>query len=207
MKLSLLLFILSLSQQALAKEWAFDVYLDKNKIGTHDFTLNDNNQLLSKARFNVKVLFINAYNYLHTAKEQWQSNCLESLEANTVENKVTTNVYGSQNDRAFKVSNGQQAQQLPACVMTFAYWNPEILNQTQLLNPQNAEFLDTKIEKLGSEPLQVRGKAIETQRYKIKGDLNGKNKLSIELWYDLQGNWVGLKSLTPEGYTINYKLK
>lgn len=189
-----------------AKEWAFNVYLDKNKIGTHTFTLNDNT-LTSKAKFNVKVLFIDAYQYDHTASEQWAGDCLSALEANTTENKVVTKVNGKLDASVFNVKNGKLEQTLPACVMTFAYWNPKILTQSKLLNPQNAEYLDTAITKLGAAQLDVKGQLTETTHYKIIGALKGVKKLNIELWYNQDNDWVALKSVTPEGYNIIYKLK
>jgi Family of unknown function (DUF6134) len=204
-------FVLCLfSTVIMAEEWTFDVYLDKNKIGTHTFKLDDAKLLTSKAKFKVKVLFVEAYKYDHTAKEQWQNDCLANLEAHTVENKVTTDVKGAIKGNAFDVSDGKTSQNLPACSMTFAYWNPKILTQTKLLNPQNAEYLDTKFENLGTETISVKGAPTETTHYKLTGALNGKNKLKIELWYakDSAGiqQWVALKSTTPEGYIINYKL-
>jgi hypothetical protein len=195
------------SSPLLAKEWAFDVYLDKSKIGLHTFKLDQNNLLTSRAKFNVKVLFINAYSYDHTAKEQWQGDCLSRLEANTIEDKVVTNVIGSQKDRNFEIGDGKASQILPECVMTFAYWNPKILQQSKLLNPQNAEYLDSKFEDLGTKSISVKGKPTETQHYKLNGSLNGKSKLNIELWYADNKDWVALKSTTPEGYEIKYKLK
>ena len=189
-----------------AQQWAFNVYLDKSKIGTHTFTLNDNT-LTSKAKFNVKVLFIEAYKYDHTATEKWSSDCLNALEANTIENKVITKVTGKLEAEAFNVKNGSVDQTLPACVMTFAYWNPKILTQTKLLNPQNAEYLDATITKLGVANIDVKGKPTETTHYKITGALKGVKKLNIELWYNQNNEWVALKSVTPEGYNIIYKLK
>lgn len=91
--------------------------------------------------------------------------------------------------------------------MTFAYWNPKILTQKKLLNPQNAEYLDTKIQNIGNETIQVRGRPTDTVHYKIMGALNGKNKLNIDLWYDQSNDWVALKSTTPEGYVIDYRIK
>lgn len=202
------LLLLALSQSALAKEWIFDVYLDKTKIGQHSFKLNQGQELVSQAKFNVKLLFINAYDYQHQAIETWQNNCLRQLEANTVENNVAMQVKGMLNENQFVVENGKEKQTLPGCPMTFAYWNQKILEQSKLLNPQNAEWLDTKINKIGNELLEVKGKKIETIRYKLNASLNGKPKLNIDLWYDNTNNdWVGLKSITPEGYTIHYKLK
>jgi Family of unknown function (DUF6134) len=189
-----------------AKEWAFNVYLDKSKIGTHTFTFNDNT-LVSKAKFNVKVLFIDAYKYDHTSKEQWQNDCLTNIEVNTTEDKITTNVKGKKTASSFEISDGKTNQSLPECVMTFAYWNPKILDQSKLLNPQNAEYLESTFTKLGTANIDVKGKPTETKHYKLSGALNGVKKLNIELWYNQYNEWVALKSVTPEGYNIIYKLK
>lgn len=204
---SVLLSCMLASQTAIAKEWAFDVYLDNSKIGQHTFRLNDANELTSKAKFNVKVLFIQAYQYDHKAIERWQDDCLASLEAHTLENKVVSNVKGKLGDSNFVVDDGKSKQNLPSCSMTFAYWNPKILTQSKLLNPQNAEWLDTKFTKIGTETIDVKGKKIEATHYKLDGSLSGKNKLKIELWYTPDNDWLALKSITPEGYTINYKLR
>ena len=199
-----ILFLLC-SSLASAEEWNFDVFLDKSKIGKHTFTLNDNT-LTSRAKFNVKVLFINAYQYDHTSKEQWDNGCLTEIDVNTTEDKVNTKVKGKKIASGFEISDGKKNQTLPACTMTFAYWNPKIFTQTKLLNPQNAEYLDTVFENLGNDNILVKGKATDTTHYKLTGALNGKNKLKIELWYNQKNEWVALKSTTPEGYIITYKL-
>ena len=204
---NLALILLNAPMIANAQEWAFDVYLDNNKIGKHTFELNNNNVLTSRALFNVKVLFINAYKYDHTAKEQWKDGCLTSLESKTIENKVVSQVKADSTTGVFKLLNANTESQFSNCVMTFAYWNPKILEQTNLLNPQNAEYLNITTEKLAGEPLLVKGKLMDTKHYKLKGALGGKNKLNLELWYNLKNEWVGLKSITPEGYNITYKLR
>lgn len=204
----LLLLVLSLAPAVIqAKEWSFDVFLDKSKMGQHTFALS-NNQLTSTAKFNVKVLFIQAYAYDHTAVEQWRDGCLVSLNTNTVENKLIDEVKGSLTQSGFVVDNGKTTQTLPECTMTFAYWDPKILQQTKLLNPQNGQWLDITVIKTNEETLTIKNLATKTTHYKLTGTLAGKSKLNIELWYtaDTQ-EWVALKSITPEGYVVNYVLK
>lgn len=188
-----------------AEEWSFSVWLDKQNIGTHQFILQDH-RLSSRASFKVKVLFINAYRYQHQADETWQGECLQSLQAHTEENKEITDVSGRLSNGQFVVSKNKSMQTLPACVMTFAYWNPKILQQSKLLNPQNAEYLEVAVADEGMQSLNVRGTEIQTHQYRLTGRYQGKTKLNITLWYDEQQRWVGLKSITPEGYTITYKL-
>ena len=202
-----LILAMVFNHAAMAKQWAFDVYLNQTKIGSHTFDLSDTFQLTSTADFKVKVFFINAYQYQHTALEQWQGDCLSSLEARTVENKVTTVVNGKLTQDFFMVDAGKAKQKLPACSMTFAYWNREIIGQEKLLNPQNAEWLDTKFTDLGSQIIVVKGEKVAATHYKLLASAEGKNKLKIELWYGAQNEWLALKSTTPEGYVIEYKLR
>lgn len=208
LRLSILLFSFVFSANAFAKEWAFDVYLDKSKMGTHTFVLDDKNTMTSKANFKVNILFINAYSYQHVSKEQWHDGCVTAIEAETTENKVFTKISGRLEGEQFDVSvNDDKRQQLPLCVMTFAYWDKKILAQTKLLNPQNAEYLTTKVKLLGAELIDVKGVETKTEHYLLQGSYEGKVKLNIDLWYDQNKNWVALKSTTPEGYKVIYKLK
>ncbi len=203
--LTFALFVACTSIQA--KEWTFDVYLDKTKMGSHTFSLNDANQMTSRAKFKVKVLFVEAYSYNHVSKEQWQGDCLSSIEADTTENKVVSKIKGKLEADTFNINNGRQNQILPSCVMTFAYWNPKTLTQSKLLNPQNAEYLDAKIKQIGIESIDVKGIKTDATHYLLQGLSEGKTKLNIDLWYDQNKNWVALQSTTPEGYKVIYKLK
>ena len=213
-KLIALLFIGLFSSAAMAEEWLFDVYLDKNKMGQHTFTLTEKDgvtKLISRAKFNVKVLFVNADSYDHMAKETWNKNCLSNIESKTTENKVYTTVNGKLDNGHFMVDvTGKPQQTLPECVSSFAYWNPKIIEQSELLNPQNGEYQKTHFDNLGNENITVKGKVTDTTHYRLLSAPGSKIKLNIELWYakDSTGKqqWVALKSVTPEGYVINYKL-
>ena len=59
---------------AQTRVWDFRALLDDAPIGYHRFTLTrqgEEGELKSEARFDVKVLFINAYRYVHDATERW----------------------------------------------------------------------------------------------------------------------------------------
>lgn len=195
--------LLVLANTARAQTWQFKVLLDNKPIGQHTFSLrenNDNRILTSQANFNVKFLFINAYQYQHSATETWNGDCLNNLEAKTIENDKTTIINGTAENNRFLLNQGKQT--LPACVMTFAYWNPKILTQNKLLNPQTGDYLDSKIKNLGKETISVQGQEKQAERYQIS-----TSKFNIDLWYGANGEWLGLTSTTPEGRKIQYVLQ
>jgi hypothetical protein len=186
-----------------SREWRFNVLLDGKPIGHHYFTLVENDgrrDLKSEARFTVKILFVTAYRYVHDSREIFQGDCLEKIEARTDDNGKDLAVSGALEERGFMLSSHDAAH--PACIMTFAYWNPNMLGQTRLLNAQNGKYEPVSIRKVGEETLTVRGKATPAQHYFVAGD-----KLKIDLWYSADSEWVGLKSTTEDGRQLLYQLQ
>ena len=57
-------------------------------------------------------------------------------------------------DGSFTVVTGEQPAYLPECVMSFAYWNPDFLEQPRLLNPQTGEYVAVQVEEAGMDVLQ-----------------------------------------------------
>jgi hypothetical protein len=203
-KMTVFLMLILISHAVMAQEWPFNVLLDKKPIGEHTFTLNEGRDTLtSKAKFDVKLLFINAYNYLHSSNETWQGDCLTSIDANTNDNGDKSVVTGKLEGQSFVLNSTKGGKQtLPACIMTFAYWNPKMLTQNKLLNPQTGDYLDVKITQVGKEQIEVRGKSVDAEHYNVIA-----KKMNIDLWYSPDKDWLALRSTTPEGRVINYKLK
>jgi hypothetical protein len=86
--------------------------------------------------------------------------------------------------------------------MTFAYWNPAMLTQSRLLNSQNGEYIDVKIAQAGTESIDVRGVSTPATRYELRS-----KKMSIDLWYSQDNQWLALESRTERGQRLIYKLK
>jgi hypothetical protein len=196
---SLLLLLLAATGVASAaepKEWRFNALLDGKPIGYHHFRLVETDgkrELTSEARFKVKLLLVTVYTYVHDDKELYQGDCLTSIDARTDDNGDKLMVKGSQDAKGFAVTDGKKPQTLPACIMTFAYWNPHMLEGKQLLNSQTGRYDTVKIEKVGEESILASGKQQSAIKYLLTGD-----KLKIELWYSKDMQWLGLQS-TAEG--------
>ncbi len=184
--------------------WDFTVYLDQKKIGSHSFEVTNASgvtEVLSEARFKYTILLIPAYRYEHTAAERWSNNCLVGLDARTNANGDRIQVSGERTGGSFTVLTDEQPAYLPECVMSFAYWNPEFLDQPRLLNPQTGEYVSVQVEEAGIDVLQVRGESVSARRYRLTA-----YEVDLTLWYSEDNEWLGLESVAEGGRIIRYEL-
>ena len=185
------------------REWKFRVLLNDDEIGFHNFRLESSNGLTyldSQASFDVRVLFFTAYRYRHSNRETWSGSCLESIESDTNANGKPVKVTGQREADGFVVEAMGEAAQLDDCVMSFAYWNPNILQRSRLLNAQTGEYLDVDIQPQPDETLVFRGAETLASRYRISG-----RDLRIDLWYSAENEWLALESLAKGGRIIRYE--
>jgi len=192
-------------QQGDVAEWRFDVSLDGKKIGSHAYEIRRDGErrtVSSRAEFNVKFLFFNAYSYRHTLSASWQGSCLESIDADTNDDGKRLAVEGTRRDGAFVVKKRGETEALPGCIMNLAYWNPNILDESKLLNPQTGEYLDVSITELGDETVTIRGKSRPADAYRITA-----RDMRIEIWYAKDDRqWLALESLAKGDRIIRYEL-
>lgn len=184
--------------------WDFTVYLDQKKIGRHSFEVTNSGgvtEVRSEAKFRYTFLLIPAYRYDHNVAERWSGDCLLGLDANTVTNGDRVRVSGERNGDRFTVVSNERPAYLPECVMSFAYWNPDVLNQQQLLNPQTGEYVPVQIEAAGEDRLEVRGEPVRARRYRLRA-----YDLDLTLWYSDNGEWLGLQSIARNGRLVRYEL-
>lgn len=201
--LALLLLAGPTAALAATEAWNFRVLLDDREVGRHEFRLaavGQQRELRSAAEFNVRLLFINAYSYLHEAVERWQGNCLQSLESRTDTNGKRTVVSAANRAGRLSVVRAKGRDEHAGCVMSFAYWNPEILNARALLNSQTGELVAVTITEQGAETIPVRGELRTATRHRISAE-----QLQIDLWY-AEGRWVALEALALGGRRLRYEL-
>ncbi len=184
--------------------WDFDVYLNDKKVGKHLFTVAEVGgvrHVQSEASFKYKILLIPAYRYEHSAAERWADNCLMTVDSSTNANGKHSQISGEKTGDGFVVEKGDTPVQLPECIMTFAYWNPDFLGQSRLLNPQTGEYVDVRVEEVGDEMLEVRGQAVTATRFKVTA-----YEVDLTLWYSPDDEWLALESVAKGGHVIRYEL-
>lgn len=184
-------------------EWRFEVFLDDDPIGFHHFELStsgDTRELRGEARFIVKLLGFTVYDYSHQNLERWQDDCLQYIEASTDDNGEDLFVRGSRNGEGLRLHSSNGSRDMRGCVMSFAYWNPAILEQQQLLNAQTGEYLDVEVQPLGEKTLQLQDRAVPALHYRLSTDEN-----DIELWYSSDRDWLALSTTTIGGRQLQYR--
>lgn len=186
------------------KEWRFRALLDGREIGYHHFTVHkdgDRQRVESEARFNVKFFVFNAYEYAHENVELWHGNCLDRIEAATNDNGEKSIVRGSANEGSFVVEHNQRETTLPACLQTFAYWDPDFLEADRLLNSQTGEYTDVDVIHLGADTVTIGNTEVAAKSYRLLIE-----DRRIDLWYTAAGNeWLALEADTEGDRTLRYE--
>jgi len=157
--------------------------------------------LSSVAEFEYRLMFVTLYNYQHRNQEVWQDNCLARIDSSTDANGKDYVLSGEKSGDGFRVKGNKGNAVLPECVMSFAYWNPQFLQASRLLNTQNGEYLEVVVSEAASEIVQIQGQEINAKRYQLTA-----KKLDLALWYSEQGAWLGLESSYENGRTLRYEL-
>lgn len=187
------------------KAYDFTVFLDDDEIGFQRFvvsTKGTRTQINVEAEFDVKYFFITFYTYRHTNVEIWEGECLKEIRAKTNDNGESFFLEGTSKDGKLRLQTHDGEQTLGGCIKTFAYWNPAWFQNSRLLNSQTGELQPVEIQIVTEETFTVRGVPTPTHHHRIISD-----KFTIDLWYTMDNEWVGLQSTTRDGKKLHYELQ
>lgn len=194
----------AIERDSASQEWNFRVYLDDSEIGFHHFQLTEEGgkqRLTTVADFRVKILFFTAFSYEHVNEETWSGDCLDSIQSRTVANGKEFAVSGRRDGAGFAVEANSGSSEVPGCVKTFAYWNPDILEEPVLMNSQTGELLPVTVSPVIEETLNVRGEETPANRYRLVA----KN-MQLDVWYSRDRQWLALESTVKGGRKLRYEL-
>ena len=178
------------------EEWNFNVTVDGNLIGKHQFKKKQEAGLTivtSNAKFDVKILFVNILKYRHQNREVWEEGCLSKIESTTRSNKKKFKVSGSKHNESFSIDTLAENTIHQGCLYTFAYWNPDFLLQDRLVNSQTGEIEEVTVSRLDTESNSLTGYLVNAKEGPIK------------VWYE-DDTWIGLESTLKSGRTLRYEI-
>lgn len=204
--LALLLGATSAGADASRDTLRFQVLLDDKPIGTHEFRIaaeQDRRIIESKARFDVRVLFVPVFSYRHANTEVWIDGCVQRLDSETDSNGRPYRVSLARDEGGYRIATQDGSTQAPTdCINTFAYWDPAFLRQSRLLNSQTGELIEVEVEPLGVVELDWPGVDTPVEGFRILGESDG---VDIRVYYSEAGRrWVALESRLENGRLMRY---
>lgn len=203
--LPLVALLASVTAGAATGTWHFEARLDGKPVGMHQFSVHHGHTgrvVASSAKFDVRILGIPAYRYVHSAQERWSGDCVSGFESRTDDNGAVVEVSARASEGVLDVRRNGARERFPGCVMTFAYWNPAMRTQSQLLNPQTGRLDSVQIAPAGMGSIDVRGRGVAARRWRIRTP--GQ---TIDVWYAHEGDdWIGLDASLEGGRNLSYRI-
>jgi hypothetical protein len=173
------------------------------QIGTHRVELRRTGKETSvnlETNVEVKVLFITAYKFQHTATERWLNGRLVALNSATDDNGTQHKLTAALKGAALQVEADGKAVQVDKNIIPGSLWNPELVRQSVMLDTQNGQVMPISVVDGGSEQVTVESGPAPAHHYTIKG------KFSQDVWYDNRGRLVQSQLVGKDGSIIIYKL-
>lgn len=198
-----LLFAVAFQTSAGQLELAFDIYLDDRPVGFHRVQIQesaDERRVSVEAEMSVDILFVNAFSYRHRADEVWRGDCIAALSTRTDDDGERRRVEASRIGDALVLTTDDAQKHLDGCVRTFAYWNPQLLDQDFLLNTQTGDYEPVRLVQVVDQPLHFKGREYGEMQYRLEvGDT-----VKIDLWYDANRTWRALQTEVKSGRVLSY---
>ena len=172
--------------QPAAETLQYAIMRKGEQIGTHKIELRRTGKETAvnvETNVEVKVLFVTAYRFQHTATERWVNGHLVALDSETDDN-------GTQHKLSAALKD----------IIPASLWNPELVRQSVMLDTQTGQVMPISVVDGGSEQVTVESGPAPAHRYTIKG------KFSQDVWYDSRGRLVQSQLVARDGSVITYKL-
>ena len=180
----------------------FDVFRAGDKVGRHTvrFTRSGNELKVESAmNLAIEVLFITVFRYAYRAEGTWRNRQLQNLVSRVDDNGRKYTVAAARQGEFFNLTRPDDISDAAAApVIPTNHWNPEVLNQTRVLNTLTGRINAVRIEPRGPEQVDTERGPVPAMRYAYTGALQN------EVWYDSAGRWVKLRFQGRDGSTIEY---
>jgi len=135
----------------------------------------------------VKVLFIPAYKFFQETTEVWRGDeLIEIIGFTDFEDEREYHIEGKDIDDKFVASGMDGKLKLDKSIITLNYWNTNTLNQKEVFDTQKGIVRKISVKKLENETIEINGKKINTEKYKLNASKNPKDKgpfPEYTLWY------------------------
>jgi hypothetical protein len=181
---------------------AFDVVRNGKTFGSHSLTFERNgDNLVVKVAVEMvfKAAFITLFRYRHTAIERWAGDQVVALDSKTDDNGKAFRVSGRREAQGFVVeATGVPRYIAPANALPATHWNRRELDGPWI-NTQDGKLVRPRVAPQGVENVPTAGAgSIRANRFVLSGDVD------MDLYYDSQPSWAGLRFKGKDDSVIRY---
>ena len=86
--------------------------------------------------------------------------------------------------------------------MGFAYWNPRLVSQSTLINPQTGQATPVRVERLPDASIERLGQPVPARGWQLRTP-----DQRIDVWYAADsGRWIALDAELDGGRRLSYRL-
>ena len=188
--------------QGTARTLTYQILMGEDPIGSEQVKIEpqgDRTKVTVTATTRVKVLFIN-FRYDHKREELWKGGVLESMTATTDDDGTPHKIEMARDAAGYRLTVDGKTQQAPAGTLPLTLWTPQVLKHTQLLSVIDGAAYKVAARKVGAEPVEAGGKAVQAAHHRIEGDVER------DLWFAADGTLLKTR-FKRSGYDITYVLK
>ncbi len=153
----------------------------------------------SSADLSVAVGPVTLFRYEHACSETWDAGVLAGLRCSTLRDGRRTRVEAVREGDELRVTGTQGESEFPLGALPTSWWTKPAANVTSMIDTETGARMPLRVSHLGRETIEAGGAWIEADRVRVQGTM------SVDLWYDAQGRWVGCAFAT-RGQRIEYRL-
>jgi hypothetical protein len=150
-----------LSGMAQAESYDFQVLCNGSPVGSHQVEttkIDGGTDVKVDIALDVTVAGILVYRYRHHSHEKWQGDQLLSLESETDDDGTPLHVTAkATGDGHIAVESSDGNKIVPATIVPTSYWNPLLVERSELLDSQSGKIMKVSTKKLPEDHYQMTG--------------------------------------------------
>jgi hypothetical protein len=188
--------------QGVHEDLYFDIWREGSNIGTQTvrfYPSGDDLKVSIYAVIKVTIAGITVYRRTERRTEEWQEDRLVSFTAETDDDGRIYTVDATLEGNEIKATGSAGTSSAAPTIIPATYWNASTVEQSQLIDTKTGRILNVSVSQGDPVTVVSGGREIEAQSYSLSGDAN------LDLWYDENGKWVGLRLIGRDGSVIEYR--
>jgi Family of unknown function (DUF6134) len=183
-----------------AGEYTFTVLSDGHPIGRHRIAFEhegDRVEIREATEIEVSLASIPLYTFEHEARQLWRDGRAVWIDASTNDNGERLDIKVRDTSSGYVRTVNGRVDRFDEGATVLALWNRDTFGQGEYFSAVEDKVLHASFQHVGTATLNLGGRRIQTQRYRMLGDE------PHELWFDRRGHLAKV-AFRRYGATVEY---